>query len=122
MVRFFKFRPSVTLLLLIGLVVMLSGCAARRIKNYEAILATYVGKDSQALIMDWGVPVQTHDMPNGGKGYVFVKSQGHQMSFNAWGGSSNEIYCKTTFFTDSLGTVQTWRWDGNACKSKHGPK
>ncbi|GJM04444.1 MAG: hypothetical protein DHS20C09_04350 [marine bacterium B5-7] len=28
------------------------------------------------------------------------------------------FYCKTTFITNSMGNVTSWRWEGNDCKSK----
>jgi hypothetical protein len=108
--------------ILVGTLLVLSSCATTA--KYEKKLQSWVGSSEEQLIMSWGVPSQTYQMPNGGKALVFG-FQGQTTSYatynqfmNGYQVWSNTPVCVTTFFVDPAGLINNWRWQGNSCRSE----
>lgn len=85
--------------------------------GYEKILDSWVGTDISDLIESWGPPTSTYALPDGRTMYTWDISAG-AVAVPA----GNTIVavprgCKTTFTADRLGVIQTWRYQGNTCKS-----
>ena len=101
-----------------ALIVMtvLSACATTG--KYEAKLDSWVGNDVSDLIVAWGPPAQTYEMPDGRTLYTWYFDGGAVAVPVGNAAYAVQRYCKTTFTVGPLGFVQTWRWEGNACKSK----
>jgi hypothetical protein len=113
-------------------VILLSGCATA--EKYEAKLKTWIGSSESALVSSWGPPDSVYE--NGGLKYLtYSKSVsgyipgtaptyqtriiGNQAYTSSYGGSPGFAYsehCKTTFII-SEGTIDRWRYEGDACVS-----
>lgn len=103
-------------------VCVLTSCATTG--KYGKILDTWIGSDINNLITSWGPPSNEYVMPNGKKMYTWLWVGGTRVvaNYNQYlsmvTGGSVTYYCKTTFTVSKLGVVETWRWEGNACRSK----
>ena len=124
---------------------LLNGCATIPAipyteSAYQDKLTEWVGKDPNALILSWGPPTSTFDMPNGNKMYtwltekkdiaVFSASTSHQYINRAYGPISNllsqtntnsssivdekRFWCQTSFVTDK-NLIVGWVIKGNTC-------
>ncbi len=111
----------------------LSACATT--EKYEAVLRSWVGHNEDELISSWGPPTGVYESgnnkyltyQNSNSGYVPGVAPTYQTTLigntlytNAIGGSPGYSYtnhCKTTF-TVTNNVIQSWRWEGNSCKSE----
>jgi hypothetical protein len=118
-------------LMLAALVVTLGGCATT--ENYEKMLNTWVGAPELDLVRKWGPPTSSYDSSGvrfltwdrGGQAYVPGTAPSYQTQRigNTYytqpvGGSPGYVIhrrCVTTFEVKD-GRVNSWRWEGNACK------
>lgn len=136
------------IIVLLGLVVLVSGCATTR--GYEAILGSWMGAKEESLVASWGPPQNVYQMGNGKKvieysrgqniqtgGYAYTTPQTtyHQgvVGNTLYTGTSTQyvtqttpvyniqMWCKTSFILDSNGTIESWRWEGNNCVAKYKP-
>lgn len=93
---------------------LLLGCATT--KGYERVLQTWVGHDVNDLIQSWGPPADVYKLPNGSMMYTWRFDGGAvAMPIGNMAYAVNR-YCKTTFTVSEQGIIQTWRWEGNACR------
>lgn len=95
---------------------MLTGCATTG--KYEAKLDSWVGQDVSRLIVAWGAPAQTYEIPDGRTLYTWYFDGGAVAVPIGNAAYAVQRYCKTTFMVGPAGFVQNWRWEGNACKAK----
>jgi len=115
---------------------LLAGCLATE-QKYVQVLDTWKGESEQELVASWGVPDSVYQSSSSKPkyltynyrktGYVPGISPTYQTSIigntaytTAYGGSSGYSYnnnCKTTF-TIVGSTITSWRYEGNACRSK----
>lgn len=74
--------------------------------------------------LSWGPPSDKFTMPNGNTMYTWLQVGGERITANynqysqAVEARSVRYWCKTTFTTDTRGVIQTWRYEGNACRSR----
>ena len=112
---------------------VLGGCATTA--NYEKMLQSWVGATEYDLVGKWGPPASVYELggtkyltyTNTAQGYVpgtppsyMVQRYGTTSYVTPVGGSPGFAYtahCQTTF-TLTNGVITSWRWQGNACKSK----
>lgn len=91
---------------------LLSACATEQ--NYRNGLDTWINSSEDNLIGTWGVPDQTYTMNNGGKLVTYNKVNGMVFRF----GAAIPVGCKTTFQVSTSHIVESYKYEGNACKSK----
>lgn len=99
------------------LVLLMAGACATTGK-YEQKLNSWVGADVNRLVQAWGPPADTYRMPDGRALYTWYFDGGAVAMPIGNMAYAVQRYCKTTFTVSKQGIVQTWRWEGNACKSK----
>lgn len=114
------------------LVMFLSGCATVDGKltivplfptheNYEKKLQTWIGSKENDLVASWGPPASVYQTEEG-KFLTFQEFGGTRSTMNPIGNSYyvNTVNnaCKTTFFINDLGFVQSWQYEGNMCRSR----
>ncbi len=90
--------------------------------NYEKVLQSWVGQDINRLLTEWGPPTQEYGMPNGKTMYTWLRIGGTVVTTNHDANSSTSTvernWCKTTFVASQAGVLETWRWEGNSCRSR----
>lgn len=91
---------------------MLLGCATHR---YEKILDSWGGHDVNELIVAWGPPSSTFDMPDGRKMYTWSADRGAVAMPLGTGAVAVNRRCTTTFTVGTNGRIEAWRYQGNAC-------
>ncbi len=112
---------------------VLSGCATTA--NYEKLLSSWVGQSEVDLLRSWGPPQQQYQsgevkfLTYDRRSNVFVPGTAPTFQTNiigntayttAIGGSpayNIPTACRTTFEVQN-DRVTTWRWEGNACRSR----
>ena len=101
------------------LALSLLGCAIATTGKYEAILNSWQGNDVSALIQKWGPPSSTYEMPDGRKQYTWY-FDGGVVAMPVYGGGAYAVQrgCKTTFTVNRTNIIESWRYEGNACKAK----
>lgn len=111
----------------------LAGCATQA--KFEAKLNTFVGSMEGDLVHQWGAPDSVYPMADGTKiltyrraGQAFIP--GYQTAtttvygntaytqVNGSPGMMIAQHCKIDWTVDSHGLISSWRWEGNACKSR----
>ena len=90
------------------------GCATSW--GYEKILKTWVGHDVNELIRDWGPPADVTKLPDGSMMYTWWFDGGALEKSIGKKAKAVNRYCKTTFAVNNQSVIQTWRWEGNACR------
>lgn len=83
--------------------------------RHEDALNTWIGSDINALIEGWGPPASTFDLPDGRKMYSWYYDGGVvavPVAGTVYGRRRN---CQTTFTVSTTGSVESWRYQGNAC-------
>jgi len=114
--------PGLNLLTVCLLLLLLAGCATNA--KYSKVLQTWVGSDVNRLIESWGPPSQRFDLPNGKIMYTWLYVGGnvivgnYNYYLNMVTARSVAVWCKTTFTIEPSGRIETWRWEGNACRAK----
>lgn len=127
---------------------VLSGCATTA--RYEALLNTWVGDNEDSLVSSWGPPQNIYQMRNGKKLIEYSQGRNVQMGGYSYttpqttyqqgvvgntmySGTSTQyvtqttpvyninLWCKTCFTISSNGIIESWRWEGNNCKSNYKP-
>ena len=93
---------------------LLISCASTG--RYEKVLQSWVGADVSRLIESWGPPSSTYKLPDGRVQYTWLFDGGAVAA-----PVGNMVYavrrsCTTTFTTSTAGRIQSWRWEGNACR------
>jgi hypothetical protein len=102
--------------------VALAASACATSGKFERTLQTWVGSDVNPLLQAWGPPSDVYTMPDGHVMYTWLNVGGTHVTSNynqftrQITGGAVTIWCKTTFTTTAEGTVQRWRWQGNACR------
>lgn len=101
------------------------GCASG---DYEARLASWVGRDIDQLVTQWGPPSGSHIFADG-RQVVTYRRSGAAMMPGGWQSVNTpygvrqveepgllvNFWCETTFTTDARRIIQTWAWRGNNC-------
>jgi hypothetical protein len=72
--------------------------------QYEAAVASWVGRSETDLLRAWGVPSRSQLLSEGGQALEYVQRQG------------DEVVCTTLFTSNLLGIIQTWTWRGRRCR------
>ena len=104
------------------LLFVLFGCATTA--KYEEKLQSWVGHPEVDLIASWGPPSSIYNLTNGSKILTYSYSSGPQAisqynSFtNSFYTSSFNSWCTTNFTINSIGSISSWRWEGNACLAR----
>jgi hypothetical protein len=101
------------LLLLVFLIT--SACATTG--RYEKILDSWVGVDVNRLFEAWGPPSSTFDMPDGRRQYTWLFDGGAVAMPIGNMAVAVRRGCMTTITTSTTGVIQTWRYEGNACRA-----
>lgn len=104
-------------LLTIVVLLALTGCATTG--NYERKLQTWMGHSESDVISRWGPPTNVYQ--DGDRRYLtWTKVGGSMANATNFGytavGVGGTFWCSTTL-TSVHGTIQQWRWEGNACKA-----
>lgn len=112
---------------------LLVACATT--EKYEAILKSWVGLPERELIQSWGPPDSVYESSGvkyltyskSGAGYVPGIAPTYQTTVTgntaytrSYGGSPGYAYnlrCKTSFTIENE-VIQSWRWEGNACRAQ----
>jgi hypothetical protein len=123
--------------LLAAAIVALTACATTT--KYEAKLQSWNGASVDSLVASWGYPSNQFVAPNGNTVYVYERTGGFVMptttttnatvtgygnyaqgtaTTTSYGGGVISMNCKTFFEAKSDKTIVSWRWEGNACKSR----
>jgi hypothetical protein len=118
---------------LIFLTYFLIGCATTA--NYEKLLNSWMGVSENFLISSWGPPNSFYE--TGGTkyltyakssfGYVpgvapsyqttFIGNTAYTTQVGGYSGFAYSSNCSTTF-TIANGVITSWRYEGNACRSR----
>jgi hypothetical protein len=111
----------------------LAGCATT--ENFERKLQSWVGNTEDALVRSWGPPSSVYETgqskyltyARGAQGYIPGVAPSYQTTrigntytTQAVGGSPGYTYnqhCTATFELVG-GIISSWRWEGNACRSR----
>jgi hypothetical protein len=72
--------------------------------QYEAAVASWIGRNETELFRAWGVPSRSQLLSEGGQALEYVQRQG------------DEVVCTTLFTSNLLGVIQTWTWRGRRCR------
>lgn len=91
-----------------------AGCTSTA--TYEKTLQSWVGTDVNHLIEKWGPPADVFKLPNGNVMYSWFFNGGAVAMPIGNMAYAVSRTCKTTFTANAQGTIQTWRWEGNACE------
>lgn len=103
-----------TILCILLLSLFFWGCATTA--GYEKVLQTWKGHDVNELIQKWGPPSDVFKLPNNSVMYTWLYDGGAVAIPIGKIAYAMRRYCKTTFTVDEQGIIQTWRWEGNACR------
>lgn len=103
---------------LAGITLVITGCATE--DKFRDHLQTWMGHDVNDVIMAYGPPSSTYDMPNGNKMYTWLQGGRSVAGYNpyshmAWAAT---IYCKITMTADPHGTLLQYQYEGNQCVSR----
>jgi hypothetical protein len=107
-------------LLFLAMMVVMSGCATQ--EKYQAKVRTWLGSTEESLVAGWGVPVRTHQMSNG-KVLEYQFNGGsnttaqYNESLNLVTSNTYTNWCTTSFTINSIGVVESYRFQGNSCVS-----
>ena len=121
--------------LYIAVLICLTLTACATTANYEKVLASWVGSSEDNLVRSWGPPDSVYEGA-GSKYLTYMRASqgyvpgvaptyqsnviGNTVYTQAVGGSPGYTYntrCKTVFELVG-GTITSWRWEGNACRSR----
>ena len=111
----------------------IAGCATTA--NYEKILNSWTGSNESSLVSSWGPPTRVYESDDvryltyskSNSGYVPGVAPSYQTTYvgntaytTPVGGYSGFAYnnnCTTTF-TITNKVITSWRYEGNACRSR----
>ncbi len=111
---------------------LLAGCATSA--KYQAILTSWVDRDINELITEWGYPTRSMVLPNGNTVYIYETGATHVtpvQSFTTYhevdgailanthvmGGDAFATWCRTFFEVNKENKVVKWQAQGNSCVS-----
>lgn len=97
--------------------VAVAGVSCATTAGYEEVLNSWVGSDISMLIESWGPPSQTYNLPDGRTMYTWDTSSGAVAAPAGRFAVAVPRGCTTTFTVDDIGIVQSWRYEGNSCRS-----
>ncbi len=104
------------------LILMCLGCATNA--RYEEAIDGWMGSDAERLIHSWGAPSDTDTLGSGKVLYTWLYlgdtavTPYYYSSFNVWLNTTPTLWCKTTFLASASGSIEGWRWEGNACRAR----
>lgn len=101
--------------LMLGLLVALAACATT--EQYGENTKTYIGKNADELIKDFGTPTSESTLSTGEKIVTFHMSEGVRHARVSGSYISREKYCDTRFTVNSSNIVTAFKYDGNNCKA-----
>lgn len=106
------------------LLLQASGYAWSTRKNFEKVLASWLGRDSDELVPNWGAPNSVYGLSSGGKVLTYITNTGTGGSLVPLGGTgtymtvNRQWYCKVSFTIDPDNRIVRWSYQGNNCRSK----
>lgn len=106
--------------ILLLLLLFTAGCATS--KNYGKRLDSWVGTNADELVRSWGAPNSSYEMSDKRKIISYFKSSGASAytSYNEYGASTfiSNSDCKTEFIVSDQNIIESWKFEGNACKAR----
>lgn len=107
-----------TKLYIIGFI-FLSGCATTA--NYQEAMESWLGKSEEELVTKWGAPQSVYTLSNNKKILSYIEDLGGSARTNVSYGTAYTTYsqhtCKTDFVLDTSGQIESFKFEGNSCKS-----
>jgi hypothetical protein len=90
---------------IVALCAALGGCAASRQEVAARLGQEYIGKNVDALVVQWGPPASTFKMNSGETAYIW--QLGNQTNINTYrgAGSASTMYCKVNVIASPAGIV-----------------
>ncbi len=91
--------------------------------GFKAKLQSWMGQDANRLIMAWGPPSQTYDLPNGNRMYtwLWVGNTVAYANYNAYlnmvTAGSVTRWCKASMTANPESQLIAWQFNGNACRA-----
>jgi hypothetical protein len=83
----------------------LAGCAASRQEVVARLGDQYIGKNVDALVVDFGPPANTFKMNSGGTSYVWQLGNQTNIATDRGSGIASTQFCKVSVVTDKSGVV-----------------
>jgi hypothetical protein len=87
-------------------VITLAGCAASRQQVVQNLDNTYIGKNVDALVGEWGPPTSTFRMNSGETAYVWVLSNEMGINVDQGRGVATDRSCKVNIVASPTGVVE----------------
>ena len=92
----------------LGIVVLcatLGGCAASRQEVVSRLGDHYIGKNVDALVVDFGPPASTFKMNSGDTSYIWQLGNQTNIVSDRGSGIASTQFCKVSVIADKTGTV-----------------
>ena len=83
----------------------LAACAATKEEVAQSLGSTYVGKNVDSLIVEFGPPASTFRMNSGETAYVWQSSAVTNINVDGGSGTANTNYCKVNVIASPAGIV-----------------
>jgi hypothetical protein len=112
--------------LIVGLL-LCGGCATTA--KYDAFLASWLGKNMDDYILNYGPPARVTELHNGNKLYSYRWAQfhvqpvsystfgdSHWAQTTATGGGTSQYWCETSFEVSGAGKILRYSYRGNTCR------
>ncbi len=100
-------------LMLLG-ALMLSACATHW--GYRDYVNSFIGKNSDAVLLDFGAPQGTTPSSGGGRVVTYQSAPRNIMLPTAYGLIGNTLSCKTIFLVGADNIVKAASYEGGDCK------
>ena len=114
-------RVRLSVFLATVLVLGFSACV-----DHAGIANSWVGRNVDDLIYNWGPPARVHEFPDGRKVVQFSHASqvGVVGSPGGYVAGGYTAYCNLNFNTDAFGIIRSWKADGNlaGCNKLFGRK
>lgn len=93
------------------------GCATRL--KYDEKIKSHVGETADQLVSELGPPTSTFLTDSGKKIYTYIRDAGATAHYDSFLKTAvvKQHTCSTSFTLDK-GIVESYRFEGNACKSR----
>jgi hypothetical protein len=90
---------------ILALCAALCGCAASRQEVVERLGEHYIGKNVDALVVDFGPPASTFKMNSGDTSYIWQPGNQTNVAADRWSAIAATNYCKVSVIADKAGMV-----------------
>ena len=91
---------------IVALCVTLGGCAASRQEVVTRLGDHYIGKNVDALVVDFGPPASTFKMNSGDTSYIWQLGNQTNIATDRGSGIASTNYCKVSVIADKAGLVR----------------